>query len=62
VTETIGRMAASPHITFRAPRELWEEAKVIAAARKENLSLHVLRPALEAYVAEHRDEIPQVHN
>lgn len=55
-------MAQSPHITFRAPQELWDDARAIATARKENLSLHVLRPALEAYVAEHRDEIPQVHN
>lgn len=62
MAETIVRMAQSPHITFRAPRELWEEAKEIAAARKENLSLHVLRPALEAYVAEHRDEIPKDKN
>jgi hypothetical protein len=62
VTRQNGGMTASPHITFRAPRELWEDAKAIAAARKENLSLHVLRPALEAYVAAHRDEIPQVHN
>lgn len=44
-------MTASPHITFRAPRELWDEAKAIAASRKENLSLHVLRPALETYVS-----------
>jgi hypothetical protein len=62
VTETISRMTASPHITFRAPRDLWEDAKKIAAVRKENLSLHVLRPALEAYVAEHRDEIPKDKN
>lgn len=52
-------MTASPHITFRAPQELWDDAKKIAAVRKENLSLHVLRPALEAYVAEHRDELPK---
>lgn len=57
MTETIGRMAASPHITFRAPKDLWEDAKAIAAQRKENLSLHVLRPALEAYVEAHRDEL-----
>lgn len=62
MTETIGGMTASPHFTYRAPRELIETAKKIATHRKENLSLHVLRPALEAYVAEHRDEIPQVHN
>ena len=54
-----GGMTASPHITFRAPQELWDDAKKIAAVRKENLSLHVLRPALEAYVAEHRDELPK---
>lgn len=55
--ERIGRMAASPHFTFRAPRGLIDTAKAIAEKRKENLSLHVIRPALEAYVAEHESEL-----
>lgn len=50
---TIGGMTASPHITFRAPQDLWDTARAIAEARGENLSQHVLRPALERYVADH---------
>lgn len=57
MTATIDHMPRSPHFTFRAPRDLIATAKAISEIRKENLSLHVLRPALEAYVAEHQDEL-----
>lgn len=41
---------------LRAFREgpLWDEAQEIAKSRGENLSAHVLRPALERYVKRHK--------
>lgn len=38
---------------------LWARAKEIARARGENLSEHVVRPALERYVKRHDGEIPK---
>lgn len=39
---------------FRASDDLWNEAQEIAKSRGENVSAHVLRPALERYVKRHR--------
>lgn len=49
----------TPHRTFRAGAE-YDEARQIAAQRGENLSEHVLRPALREYIAKNVDhEIPE---
>lgn len=42
--------------SFRVEDELWLAASEIAKERGESLSADVLRPALEAYVAERRAE------
>lgn len=41
---------------FRADDSLWEAAKATAKRRAENLSDHVLRPALEDYVKLHAED------
>jgi hypothetical protein len=47
----------TPNRAFRAGDE-YDRARTIARARGENLSEHVLRPALRAYIAEHARKPP----
>lgn len=46
----------TPAHRFRIPEEEWREAQAIAEARQENLSEHVLRPAVRRYIRKHRKE------
>jgi hypothetical protein len=39
---------------FRIADDLWADAMDVAKSRGENLSAHVVRPALERYVKRHR--------